>query len=137
MHILLKYAIDKECSDIDGFAKKFDAVKLSELGMIPQKIAGNVKIITCNPANTLTCEDYISEQTGYSGVFTYLLTTESNLKRLINNTFETVTDLASIEVTGSNSFQNGIYNIADDDISGIVTLVNKLFREAADAKSVP
>ena len=120
---------------IDSFALKCSGKKLLELGMIPQFVNGVVKLITSNPAGTLMMEDYIREETGYTGIFEYLLVSESNVKKLIAKTFGTEGkpdfDLEEITPEGS-GYDNNIFDVTVDDISGIVTLINRILRQAAD-----
>lgn len=120
---------------INEFALRFNGKKLLELGMIPQLVNGIVRIITSNPAGALVMEDYISESTGYDGNFDYLLVSESNMRKLITKTFGTEgqTDFVLEEITQEESgYQKHIFDVSADDISGIVTLINRILRQATD-----
>lgn len=119
----------------DDFALKCSAKKLSQLNMLPQLAGSTVRIITSDPAGTLMMEDYIKEATGYQGAFHYLLASESNVKKLIAKTFGTEgkADFDLEEITPEESgYANNIFDVTADDISGIVSLINRILRQAAD-----
>jgi len=129
----------KNISDVSinkEFALRFDVKQLIKLGMLPQYCNKTLKIITCNPASTLIIEDYVKETTGFCENIEYFLITESNLRRLINRTFDTdeqpMIDVETIEIIEDNSYRNNIYDVTNDDISGIVTLVNRIFLDAVN-----
>lgn len=127
--------------DISGirlgdFILKFKHNTLQKLGFVPLYANGQIIIITSKPQDTLFAEDYINETTGFKGTFKYLLMSETDLNRIINKAFNIeadTTDVESIEVVES-GYESSIYDVSENDISGVVNLVNRIFREAVENK---
>lgn len=127
--------------DISGirlgdFILKFKHNTLQKLGFVPLYANGQITIITSKPQDTLFAEDYINETTGFKGTFKYLLMSETDLNRIINKAFNIeadTTDVESIEVVES-GYESSIYDVSENDISGVVNLVNRIFREAVENK---
>lgn len=131
-----EFAGDISGIGLGDFILKFKHNTLQKLGFVPLYANGQITIITSKPQDTLFAEDYINETTGFKGTFKYLLMSETDLNRIINKAFNIeadTTDVESIEVVES-GYESSIYDVSENDISGVVNLVNRIFREAVENK---
>ncbi|OQB12873.1 MAG: Type II secretion system protein E [Firmicutes bacterium ADurb.Bin193] len=131
-----EFAGDISGIGLGDFILKFKHNTLQKLGFVPLYANGQITIITSKPQDTLFAEDYINEKTGFKGTFKYLLMSETDLNRIINKAFNIeadTTDVESIEVVES-GYESSIYDVSENDISGVVNLVNRIFREAVENK---
>lgn len=123
--------------EIDDFllAKQFKHNELLKRGFFPSYENGIIKIFTAQPTELLYVEDFIRERTGYKKSFLYSLATMSGIDKLIEQAFkeekESV-DAADYNIDAEEIDNSNIYDISENDSSGVVNLVNKIFREAVE-----
>jgi|LSQX01.3.fsa_nt_gb type II secretory ATPase GspE/PulE/Tfp pilus assembly ATPase PilB-like protein len=120
--------------DIDtGFVSKFNSTELLKQLMIPYCGGKTIKVVIANPLNTVFIEDYIKEVIHTATKFEYILTTASELEAWFNNDNTSLgartIDISEIDIVESDS-ENKIYNVSENDISSVVTFVNRLFLDA-------
>jgi len=124
-------SIDKDLID------KFEIERLIKLKMFPYQNDNTFKVLIVNPLNTLIVEDYIKEVMGKVAGFEYMLISESSFNKYMGNlngsgSIEYDLDtLDDSEMIGSN---NDVYDVTQNDISSIVSLVNKIFWRAVRQK---
>lgn len=121
----------------DSLANNFTYTELYQIGFYPCRENGQIKILTTKPSELLYAEDMIRDKLGYRGGFCYVLITETALQRLLASAFQenaTADTLGAVETEGVEGADEPIYDITESDSSGIVNLVNKIFREAVEKK---
>ena len=119
----------------DALALQFKRTTLTQYGFIPVFEKKRIRIYTSKPTELLYAEDLLRDQTGYKGSFFYSLISISNLNSLIENIFkEDSSEDSDIEIEGEEVVYD-TYDVSEGDASQVVSLVNKLFREAIEAKA--
>ncbi len=117
--------IDKE------LVKRFDEVRLIKLKIIPCSLDKVLKVAIANPTKILLMEDYIKEVIGKGIKVEFLLITEDTInKYYYGSNQKQKIDYEINEVESLDLIQNDVYDISSEDISVIVSAVNKIFYEA-------
>ncbi|MCR4693324.1 MAG: hypothetical protein K5664_05525, partial [Firmicutes bacterium] len=117
-----------------NFVSLFSSSDLIRYGFIPDKNGNLVKIYTSKPGELLYAEDIIRDKGKYKGAFEYAVSTSSAVRTAIDRVFaESGGEDAEFE--GEDVPEANIYNVTEEDISQIVTLVNRILREAIENKA--
>lgn len=116
-------------------ALQFKMRDLKQNSFYPVRNKERIVIYTSQPSQLLYTEDTVRDKTGYKGGFDYVITTENSISKLIENAFkdsnESV-DSSDFDISGEGLTNNVIYDVAENDSSGVVNLVNKIFRDAVE-----
>ena len=116
-------------------AQQFKMRELKLNSFYPVRNKERIAIYTSHPSQLLYTEDTVRDKTGYKGGFDYVITTENSISKLIENAFkdskESV-DSSDFDISGEGLTNNVIYDVAENDSSGVVNLVNKIFRDAVE-----
>ena len=128
-----KAEVEPEISDF-SLATQFKKKDLMKLGFFPVRTDKTIVLYTSDPSELLFVEDFVRDNTGYRLRFSYVVTTESVILDLIEEAFkgETSVETDEFETSGDNMTNNVIYDVAENDSSAIVNLVNKIFRDAVE-----
>ncbi|MBR0277704.1 MAG: type II/IV secretion system protein [Clostridia bacterium] len=128
-----KIEFDPEVED-DTLAKQLKYNQMSQNGFIPVPTEGEkIKILTSRPTELLYAEDIIRDRTGYKGRFEYALISSSVLGSLLEKIFKEETSINTDEIEGDSEFGiPNIYDVSESDSSQVVTLVNKILRDAVE-----
>lgn len=128
-----KAELEPEISDFT-LALQFKKKDLMRMGFFPVRADKTIILYTSDPSELLFIEDFVRDNTGYRARFSYVVTTESVIHGLIEEVFkgESTVDTDEFEISGDNMTNNVIYDIAENDSSAIVNLVNKIFRDAVE-----
>ena len=116
-------------------AQQFKRQDLQKYSFYPIEENGKIILYNSNPAKLLYIEDLVRDNTGYKSGFTYILTTESSVQRLIEEAFrdkKNDVDTADLDISDETAFGNTIYDVSEIDSSAVVNLVNKIFRDAVE-----
>lgn len=97
---------------------------------------GGITIASANPAKLLYAEDLVRDKTGYKDKFEYAVITMSALAAILENAFGGQSaDFVLPELeAGDASDETDIYDISETDSSAIVSVINKIFRDAVENK---
>lgn len=116
-------------------AQQFKMRELKQNSFYPVRNKERIVIYTSQPSQLLYTEDTVRDKTGYKGGFDYVITTENSISKLIENAFkdsnESV-DSSDFDISDEGLTNNVIYDVAENDSSGVVNLVNKIFRDAVE-----
>ena len=122
--------------DIQDFvlAGQFKKRDLQRLGFFPVNIENVIVLYTSRPSELLFIEDIVRDKTGYRSRFSYVITTDSAVNRLIDSAFqnESTIDALAFDITGETLTGNVVYDVAENDSSSVVNWVNKIFRDAVE-----
>ncbi len=115
-------------------ASQFKASELMRLGFYPERREDKIRLISSKPTELLFAEDIVRDKTGYKGSFTYILITETVLSHIVEDTFKesTEVDEDASEIDGEDNLSGNIYDIAQNDSSAVVRLVNKILKKAIE-----
>ena len=118
-----------------SIAHKINLKELYRLSFFPVAYKNGIKIYTAQPAELIYAEDLLREVLGYRGNFFYALVPLNELHSFMAEVFEKDNPdvLAEIETSDIVS-TNAVYDIAEDDSSGVVNLINKILRDAIEKK---
>ena len=121
-----------DVSDI-SIAQKINIRELYRLSFFPVNFKDKIKIYTAQPANLIYAEDMLHEVLGYRGSFFYAIASLNELTSFIAEVFEKDNPevLAEFETTDNVSV-NTVFDIAEDDSSAVVNLINKILRDAIE-----
>ncbi len=115
-------------------AISFKQAELMRLGFYPEMTENTITIYTSKPAELLYAEDLIRDRIGYKGSFKYFVISSEALPFLLEKSFPTDNNEedAEIEIADDSMANDNIYNIAEEDSSAVVRLVNKTLKRAID-----
>lgn len=123
---------DPEIED-DSLAKQFKLNQLLQTGFIPVQEEGRIKIFTSRPSELLYAEDIIRDKIAYKGRFEYVIITSASLFSLLEKIFKEENTINTDEMEGDSELGiSNIYDVSESDSSQVVTLVNKILREAVE-----
>lgn len=118
-----------------GLAQQFKLRDLKTNSFYPVQTGSRITLYTSQPSQLLYIEDAVRDKTGYKGGFDYVITTDNSDSKLIEYAFkdndEGVND-ADFDISGEGLTNNVIYDVAENDSSGVVNWVNKIFRDAVE-----
>jgi len=119
-----------------SIAQKINVKELYRLSFFPVRMKDDIKIYTAQPANLIYAEDLLREVLGYRGSFFYAIVSLKELVSHIDTSFEksSTVSLEDFEADEDNNIVNSIYDIAEDDSSAVVNLINKILRDAIENK---
>ena len=125
--------LDPEVQDFT-LAGQFKKRDLQRLNFFPVNVENAIVLYTSEPSELLFIEDFVRDKTGYRSRFSYVITTDSAVHKLIETVFkeESTVDTTEFDITGENFTSNVVYDVAENDSSGIVNWVNKIFRDAVE-----
>ncbi len=128
-----KAELEPEVSDFT-LASQFKKRDLQRLGFFPANSEKAIVLYTSEPSELLFVEDFVRDKTGYRSRFSYVITTDAAIHKLIDSVFreETSVDAEEFGISGDNMTSNVVYDIAENDSSAIVNWVNKIFRDAVE-----
>ena len=128
-----KAELEPEVSDFT-LATQFKKRDLQRLGFFPANSENAIVLYTSEPSELLFVEDFVRDKTGYRSRFSYVITTDAAIHKLIDSVFreETSVDADEFGISGDNMTSNVVYDIAENDSSAIVNWVNKIFRDAVE-----
>lgn len=118
-----------------SIAQKINVKELYRLSFFPVSYRDKIKIYTAQPANLIYAEDMLREVLGYRGSFFYAIVSLNELTSFIAEVFEKNNPevLAEFETT-DNVSNSAVYDIAEDDSSAVVNLINKILRDAIERR---
>ena len=128
-----KAELEPEVQDV-SLASQFKKRDLERLGFYPVNDENKIVLYNSQPSELLFIEDLVRDKTGYKSRFSYILTTDSAIHKLIDSAFrnDTSVDTAEFDIDGENLTTNTIYDIVETDSSTVVNWVNKIFRDAVE-----
>lgn len=115
----------------------FDCDASAKLKMIPYENGTVFKVIITNPLNSISVEDFVKESVGNTANVKCYLISESGYNFLVskkNSANEIEYDMDLLENLETLSFGTQVYDVVSNDISSIVTLVNKILFSAVQVK---
>ena len=124
---------EPEVSDFT-LATQFKKRDLQRLGFFPVSSEKSIILYTSEPSELLFVEDFVRDKTGYRSRFSYVITTDAAIHRMIDSVFkdESTVDADEFDISGDNLTNNVIYDVAENDSSSVVNWVNKIFRDAVE-----
>lgn len=116
--------------------QRLNSKELYRLSFIPEKSNDDILIYTAQPSNLLYAEDLIKETFELKGSFIHKLVSQKELNSFIAKLFEGsgAEALENFDIEGESVSTGGIYDIAENDSSAVVNLINKIFRDAIEKK---
>lgn len=116
--------------------QRLNSKELYRLSFIPEKSNDDILIYTAQPSNLLYAEDLIKETFDLKGSFIHKLVSQKELNSFIAKLFEWsgAEALENFDIEGESVSTGGIYDIAENDSSAVVNLINKIFRDAIEKK---
>ena len=128
-----KAELEPEVQDIN-LASQFKKRDLQRLKFFPEGRDNSIVLYTSEPSELLFIEDLVRDKTGYRSRFSYVVTTDAAIHRLIEAVFskESSVDADEFDVSGDSMTNNVIYDVAENDSSSVVNWVNKIFRDAVE-----
>ena len=128
-----KSELEPEVTDFT-LATQFKKRDLQRLGFFPVSTEKSIILYTSEPSELLFVEDFVRDKTGYRSRFSYVITTEAVIHRMIDSVFnaDNTVDAEEFEISGDNLTNNVVYDVAENDSSNIVNWVNKIFRDAVE-----
>ena len=131
----LKAELEPDVKDFN-FALQFKKTELQRLSFFPVDGGENIILYTSTPSDLLFIEDFVNDKMGKRFRFSYVVTTESAIRRLIESVFgdDSTVDADDFEVSGENLTSNVIYDVSENDSSSVVNWVNRIFREAVEKR---
>lgn len=115
-------------------ATQFKKRDLQRLGFFPVSAEKSIVLYTSEPSELLFVEDFVRDKTGYRSRFSYVITTDAAIHKLIDSVFkdESTVDADEFDISEDNLTNNVIYDVAENDSSSVVNWVNKIFRDAVE-----
>lgn len=128
-----KTELEPEISD-RTLATQFKKRDLQRLSFFPVTSDKEIVLYTSQPSELLFTEDLVRDKIGYRLRFSYVITTDAAIHKLIESVFseETSVDTEDFDISGNNMTNNVIYDVVENDSSAIVNWVNKIFRDAVE-----
>lgn len=128
-----KAELEPEVQDV-SLASQFKKRDLQRLGFYPVNDENKIVLYNSQPSELLFIEDLVRDKTGYKSRFSYVITTESAIHKLIDSAFreDSSVDASEFDIDGENLTSNNVYDIAENDSSTVVNWVNKIFRDAVE-----
>ena len=128
-----KAELEPEVSDFT-LATQFKKRDLQRLGFFPANSENVIVLYTSEPSELLFVEDFVRDKTGYRSRFSYVITTDAAIHKLIEKVFkeDSSVDAEEFGLSGDNMTSNVVYDVAENDSSAIVNWVNKIFRDAVE-----
>lgn len=128
-----KAEFEPEIQDF-ALARQFKKKDLQRLGFFPVNAGNSIVLYTSEPSELLFVEDFVRDKTGYRSRFSYVITTDVSLHKLIDMAFkdEVAVDATDFDMQDNTFTSTVVYDIAENDSSAIVNLVNKIFRDAVE-----
>ena len=126
----------EEIKDI-SLIQRLTAKELFRLYFLPERKDEEIIIYTANPANLLYAEDVIKEKIGFKGRFIHKVISLKDLSGYISKVFDDDKNsvLEEFDIEGDGTLNGAVYDIAEDDTSGVVNLINKILRDAISKKT--
>ena len=122
--------------DVQNFtlASQFKKRDLQRMSFFPVEDGETITLYTSEPSELLFIEDFVRDKMGYRLRFSYVITVDSTIQKLIDDTFkdDSNVDESEFEISGDNLTSNVVYDIAENDSSNVVNWVNKIFRDAVE-----
>ena len=111
-----KAELEPEVSDFT-LATQFKKRDLQRLGFFPANSENAIVLYTSEPSELLFVEDFVRDKTGYRSRFSYVITTDAAIHKLIDSVFreETSVDADEFGISGDNMTSNVVYDIAEND----------------------
>jgi len=127
-----EYEVENKDTEL---AQQFKLRDLKANSFYPVQTGSRITLYTSQPSQLLYIEDAVRDKTGYKGGFDYVITTDNSVSKLIEYAFkdndEGVND-ADFDISGEGLTNNVIYDVSENDSSGVVNWVNKIFRDAVE-----
>lgn len=127
-----EYEVENKDTEL---AQQFKLRDLKTNSFYPVQTGSRITLYTSQPSQLLYIEDAVRDKTGYKGGFDYVITTDNSVSKLIEYAFkdndEGVND-ADFDISGEGLTNNVIYDVSENDSSGVVNWVNKIFRDAVE-----
>ena len=115
---------------------RFNMDKLVKLKMLPLRFDKTFQAAIVHPNNSLEIDDYIKEVLGRNVKIEYSLITETAFNKYLGVTHQaSVIDYKLDDTDEDDIPENDVYDITEDDISVVVSAVNKIFAEAAKMRA--
>ena len=109
---------------------------MHRLFFFPVKEKEDIVIYTSLPSNLLYAEDLLKETFGFKGSFIHKLISLKGLNTYIAKVFEGTGEvLEDFDIEGEDILNNSVYDIAEEDSSAVVNLINKILRDAISKKT--
>lgn len=125
----------KEIEDT-SLMQRLNPKDMHRLFFFPVKEKEDIVIYTSLPSNLLYAEDLLKETFGFKGSFIHKLITLKELNAYISKVFEGTGEvLDDFDIEGEDVLNNGVYDIAEEDSSAVVNLINKILRDAISKKT--
>ena len=125
----------KEIKDT-SLMQRLNPKDMHRLFFFPVKEKEDIVIYTSLPSNLLYAEDLLKETFGFKGSFIHKLISLKGLNTYIAKVFEgTGEALEDFDIEGEDILNNSVYDIAEEDSSAVVNLINKILRDAISKKT--
>ena len=116
-----------------ALAGQFKVKDLQSMCFYPVYNNDKIVLYAGQPMQLLYIEDTVRDITGYKGTFTYILTTEAVVSKMIENAFrEDGKTVDTSDFEGESLTGSVIYDVSENDSSNVVNWVNKIFRDAVE-----
>ena len=123
---------DPEVQD-KALAGQFKVKDLQSMCFYPVYNNDKIVLYAGQPMQLLYIEDTVRDTIGYKGTFTYILTTEAAVLKMIENAFrEDGKSVDTSDFEGESLTGSVIYDVSENDSSNVVNWVNKIFRDAVE-----
>ena len=123
---------DPEAQD-KALAGQFKVKDLQSMCFYPVYNNDKIVLYAGQPMQLLYIEDMVRDTIGYKGTFTYILTTEAAVSKMIENAFrEDGKTVDTSDFEGESLTGSVIYDVSENDSSNVVNWVNKIFRDAVE-----
>ena len=125
----------KEIKDT-SLMQRLNPKDMHRLFFFPVKEKEDIVIYTSLPSNLLYAEDLLKETFGFKGSFIHKLISHKGLNTYIAKVFEGTGEvLEDFDIEGEDILNNSVYDIAEEDSSAVVNLINKILRDAISKKT--
>ena len=125
----------KEIKDT-SLMQRLNPKDMHRLFFFPVKEKEDIVIYTSLPSNLLYAEDLLKETFGFKGSFIHKLISLKGLNTYIAKVFEGTGEvLEDFDIEGEDILNNSVYDIAEEDSSAVVNLINKILRDAISKKT--
>lgn len=116
-----------------ALAGQFKVKDLQSMCFYPVYNNDKIVLYAGQPMQLLYIEDTVRDTIGYKGTFTYILTTEAAVSKMIENAFrEDGKSVDTSDFEGESLTGSVIYDVSENDSSNVVNWVNKIFRDAVE-----
>ena len=121
-----KAELEPEVQDV-SLASQFKKRDLQRLGFYPVNDENKIVLYNSQPSELLFIEDIVRDKTGYKSRFSYVITTESAIHKLIDSAFreDSSVDASEFDIDGENLTSNNVYDIAENGLRTELRLIPK------------